>query len=273
MAITGMATVRQSITALYEESERSAEDGLPMLAIIESEPPVPSFEDEMARIKRTPTIAARFAELRRLADLEMPSSRNRPAQPAGAGKTAPKAEHEKPGHEKTGHEAAPDPAPAAPSQPRSFQPSADEILLPSEPPAPAAGNGSSDLEVDDIRRLVQEAWDDETAIARPDIEPPADTAPAIQADDPDIESAMEDIAAAVVQSGDVAPPDNLEDMKAELVTAMRAELQAIVETDLKTIVKAAVAEALKDMPAARSAAKTTTRAKKAAKKKAPPDTP
>ena len=48
--------------------------------------------------------------------------------------------------------------------------------------------------MDDIRRLVQEAWDDETAIGRPDIEPPADTASAIQADDPDIESAMEDIA-------------------------------------------------------------------------------
>ena len=98
----------------------------------------------------------------------------------------------------------PDATPAATSQPLRFDPSADEILLPSEPPAPAARNGASDLEVDDIRRLVQEAWDDETAIGRPDIEPPADTASAIQADDPDIESAMEDIAAAVGQSGDAA---------------------------------------------------------------------
>ena len=149
--------------------------------------------------------------------------------------------------------------PVATSQPLRFDPSADEILLPSEPPAPAARNGASDLEVDDIRRLVQEAWDDETAIGRPDIEPPADTASAIQADDPDIESAMEDIAAAVGQSGDPAVV-NLEELKAELVTAMRAELQAVVETDLKAMVKAVVAEALKDMPAPKPA----TRAKKAA---------
>ena len=167
----------------------------------------------------------------------------------------------------------PDAKPVATSQPLRFDPSADEILLPSEPPAPAARNGASDLEVDDIRRLVQEAWDDETAIGRPDIEPPADTASAIQADDPDIESAMEDIAAAVGQSGDAAVV-NLEELKAELVTAMRAELQAVVETDLKAMVKAVVAEALKDVPAK----KTATRAKKAAptkvaKKKTAPDTP
>ena len=275
MAITGMATVRQSITALYEESEKSAGDGLPMLAIIDSEPPAPSSEDEMAGMKKTPTIAARFDELRRL-DLEMPPS-DRPAPAASPGKTAPKAGHEEAGrdeagHEDTGREAVPDATPAATSQPPRFDPSADEILLPSEPPAPAARNGASDLEVDDIRRLVQEAWDDETAIGRPDIEPPADTL-AIQADDPDIESAMEDIAAAVGQSGDAAVV-NLEELKAELVTAMRAELQAVVETDLKAMVKAVVAEALKDVPAKKGA----TRAKKAAptkvaKKKTAPDTP
>ena len=288
MAITGMATVRQSITALYEESEKSAGDGLPMLAIIDSEPPAPSSEDEMAEMKKTPAIAARFDELRRLADLEMPPSPDRPspdrpAPSASPGKTAPKAGREEAGREDagredagredTGREAVPDATPAATSQPLRFDPSADEILLPSEPPAPAARNGASDLEVDDIRRLVQEAWDDETAIGRPDIEPPADTASAIQADDPDIESAMEDIAAAVGQSGDAAVV-NLEELKAELVTAMRAELQAVVETDLKAMVKAVVAEALKDVPAK----KTATRAKKAAptkvaKKKTAPDTP
>ena len=273
MAITGMATVRQSITALYEESEKSAGDGLPMLAIIDSEPPAPSSEDEMAGMKKTPTIAARFDELRRLADLEMPPSPDRPAPSVSPGKTAPETGHEEAGREEAGHEAVPDAKPVATSQPLRFDPSADEILLPSEPPAPAARNGASDLEVDDIRRLVQEAWDDETAIGRPDIEPPADTASAIQADDPDIESAMEDIAAAVGQSGDAAVV-NLEELKAELVTAMRAELQAVVETDLKAMVKAVVAEALKDVPAK----KTATRAKKAAptkvaKKKTAPDTP
>ena len=273
MAITGMATVRQSITALYEESEKSAGDGLPMLAIIDSEPPAPSSEDEMAGMKKTPAIATRFDELRRLADLEMPPSPDRPAPSVSPGKTAPETGREDAGHEDAGREVVPDATPAATSQPLRFDPSADEILLPSEPPAPAARNGASDLEVDDIRRLVQEAWDDETAIGRPDIEPPADTASAIQADDPDIESAMEDIAAAVGQSGDAAVV-NLEELKAELVTAMRAELQAVVETDLKAMVKAVVAEALKDVPAKKAA----TRAKKAAptkvaKKKTAPDTP
>ena len=83
-------------------------------------------------------------------------------------------------------------------------------------------------------------------------------------DDPDIESAMEDIAAAVVQSGDPASVRELEEVKAELVAAVRAELQNVVETDLKAIVKAAVAEALKDMPASKPA----TRAKKAGAAKA-----
>ena len=203
----------------------------------------------MAGMKKTPTIAARFDELRRLADLEMPPSPDRPA-PSASRIPSPKSPFRTPGEE-AGREAQMTQHPM-PSQPR-FDPSADEILLPSEPPAPAARNGASDLEVDDIRRLVQEAWDDETAIARPDIEPPADTASAIPVDDPDIESAMEDIAAAVVQSGDPASVRELEEVKAELVAAVRAELQNVVETDLKAIVKAAVAEALKDMPASKPA--------------------
>ena len=73
LAIRGMATVRQSITALYEESERSAIDGPPMLAVIDSEPPAPLSIDEQIGMNERPTIAARFDELRRLADLEMPT--------------------------------------------------------------------------------------------------------------------------------------------------------------------------------------------------------
>ena len=71
---------RQSITALYEESERSAIDGLPMLAVIDSEPPAPLSIDEQIGMNERPTIA-RFDELRRLADLEMPTVRNAPTMP------------------------------------------------------------------------------------------------------------------------------------------------------------------------------------------------
>ena len=81
--------------ALRGVGEVSRIDGLPMLAIIDSEPPAPSSEDEMARMKKTPTIAARFDELRRLADLEMPPS---PDRPAHAGRRQDCAGHEEAGH-------------------------------------------------------------------------------------------------------------------------------------------------------------------------------
>ena len=261
MAITDMATVRQSITALYEESEKSAVEGLPMLAVIDSEPPTPSSPDEKAGMNEKPTIAARFDELRRLADLEMPASRHGPVMTVGKAERTPE----------TDDGVRPDTTPIAGLERQGFDPSADEVLLPSEPPTPAAGNGASDLDVDDIRRLVQEAWEDETATGPPPTGSSDNVVPDVQVDAPDIESAMEDIAAAVVQSGDTASAVNLEDMRAELVAAVRAELQAVVETDLKEIVKAAVTEALKDMPVAKSAtgARKAT-ATKAAKKKAAP---
>ena len=71
-------------------------------------------------------------------------------------------------------------------------------------------------------------------------------------DDPDIESAMEDIAAAIVRSA-TASVRELEEVKAELVAAVRAELQNVVETSEGVTKKAAVAEALKDVPAPKPA--------------------
>ena len=259
MAIRGMATVRQSITALYEESERSAIDGPPMLAVIDSEPPAPLSIDEQVEMNERPTIAARFNELRRLADLEMPTVQNAPIVPDPEPKIAlPDTDGASQGADDHN-----------PIEHARFDSSTDEILLPSEPPAPAAGNGASDLEVDDIRKLVQEAWEDRTAIAPASTGEFADAAHNMPVDDPDIESAMEDIAAAVVQSGDPASVRGLEEVKAELVAAVRAELQSVVETDLKAIVKAAVAEALKDMPAPKPATRARKAgAAKAAKKKA-----
>ena len=259
MATRGMATVRQSITALYEVSERLAIDGPLKLAVIDSEPPARLTIDKQVDMNERPTIAARFDELRRLADLEMPAVKDAPVLPDSRSGMAPP-EHDEASHDAGEHDL---------SKPARFDPSADEILLPSEPPDPTAGNGASDLKVDDIRKLVQEAWEDRTAITTESTGEFAEAAPDVAVEDPDIESAMEDIAAAVVQSGDPASVGGLEEVKAELVAAVRAELQAVVETDLKAIVKTAVAEALKDMPApkpatrARNAAATKTAKKKA----------
>ena len=69
-----MATVRQSITALYEEAQRSAVEGAPMLAVLQSDAAGPEALPDRADAGAIPlpvtAIAARFEELRRLAELE-----------------------------------------------------------------------------------------------------------------------------------------------------------------------------------------------------------
>ena len=70
-----MATVRQSIIALYEEAQRSAVEGAPMLAVLQSDAAgpdaLPDRADADGAIPLPVTgIAARFEELRRLAELE-----------------------------------------------------------------------------------------------------------------------------------------------------------------------------------------------------------
>ena len=65
-----MATVRQSITALYEESRKSAVDGAPMMAVIDTVPVADPGLDAAPDTPRQPAIVARFDELRRLAEVE-----------------------------------------------------------------------------------------------------------------------------------------------------------------------------------------------------------
>ena len=204
--------------------------------------------------------------------------------------------------------------------------------LPSEPPTPASGDALSDLDIGDIRELVRQAWEDEPALGTGEDanegaveidvaaksappETPESTgddeidardigaseidSPEIDSDnDPDIEAAMDEIAAAIVQSGnsqsgdsqpsdsqsgdapsgdvksgdvksgDLPAPVDLASMKAELVAAMRAELQAVVEADLRPMIKAAIAEAMQELPVAQPQTGAKTRAKKAASGKA-----
>ena len=109
--------------------------------------------------------------------------------------------------------------------------------LPDEPPAPAPpSEGLGDLDIGDIQDLVRQAWEDETAIGDAGLIPDPAGSPVADS----IETAMEEIAAAVVQSADSASLVDVEAMKSEIIAAMRTELQAVVESDLRSIVKAAV---------------------------------
>jgi len=343
-----MATVRQSITALYEEAQRSAVEGAPMFAVLQSDAtgqvalPDRAETDNTIPLPST-AIAARFDELRRLAELEAghasePSEslatdetrfdetradvpndplagidlsagfgdriQNDPADDAtGAASGAASDNVDRDGSvpaiddnptdipvidipltsfgaepEDTGEpvpEEAGDATPAAPAVTGiETAPS-----LPQEPPAPATDNSGDDLDIADIHTLVREAWEDETAlgeIASPEAGEQtadhdagtADLAAADIAASGNIETAMQEIAAAVVQSTDNSQAIDVEGMKSEIIAAMRAELQAVVDSDLRSVIKAAVAEAMADMPAAAPAAKAAKKAPKAPAKKA-----
>ena len=347
-----MATVRQSITALYEEAQRSAVEGAPMLAVLQSDAvELDSLPDRTDMDNTIPlpatAIAARFDELRRLADLEAgdrPS--DRPAGPetsldikndpfaaidlsAGFGAAARGADDDDANDNHDDELGAPrtDNPPTIPvvdmpatgfgaasedagepghEEPGDAKPATQATVsteietgtaLPEEPPAPASNHTGDDLDIADIHTLVREAWEDETAlgdIASPqaveaegaeaeDAEPEAAGRVANgHAETPDmtavgnIETAMQEIAAAVVQSADSSQAIDVEAMKREIIAAMRSELQAVVDSDLKSVIKTAVAEAMADMPTAEKTAQKTaqktgqkttpgTSAKKAAK--------
>ena len=300
-----MATVRQSITALYEESRKSAVDGAPMMAVIDTVPVADPGLDAAPDTPRQPAIVARFDELRRLAEVE--------ARQENTGQDDQSLDDDLVDSFDTGLSAIDqaDIEPVAPetqilpSTPLEMSQAA-ELALPEEPPAPDQGAGA-DLEIGDIQELVRQAWEDEAGIGKiaaqqqpvttdpearhPEANGPAavaaaatDMAPPVPAD---IEMAMEEIAAAVVQSGDSTTSVDVAAMKAEIIAAMRSEMKTLLEADLTSAVRTAVAEAvseavtnaLADMPRAADTpgtAKATsgdappTKAKaKAAAKKAP----
>ena len=356
-----MATVRQSITALYEESRKSAADGVAMMAVINTTPVADLAMDPSVDAPGQPEIVARFDELRRLAEIEAdhvedsaevdlagvdlagvdgageltstltgfddddhPALAMDPdesdqiiaepditppsfAGPSGDGPSGAAAA------ETSDHAPSPLASDVLPSTPLDLGPGnfgadnldadnldavgldenvdngrAADLALPEEPPAPAstlASGDGDDLEIGDIQELVRQAWEDEAGIGQS--VPQAGTSEQTASDDTasavptDIELAMEEIAAAVVQSGDTATPVDVEAMKAEIIAAMRSEMKALLDADLTSAVRAAVAEAVKSalaemQPVREEADKaetkpaTATKAKeKAAPKKAP----
>ena len=344
-----MATVRQSITALYEEAQRSAVEGAPMLAVLQSDAAgpdaLPDRADADGAIPLPVTaIAARFEELRRLAELEAgpaaePSEtpatdetrfdapndplagidlsagfgdriHNDPADDAtsaasGAASDDVDGDGGVPAMDDnssdipvidipvTGFGAAPeDTGEPVPETPGDAAQAVTGIetgpSLPEEPPAPASDNTGDDLDIADIHTLVREAWEDETAlgeIASPEAgeqsadhhAEAADIAATGVAATGNIETAMQEIAAAVVQSADSGQGIDVEAMKREIIAAMRAELQAVVDSDLKSVIKTAVAEAMADMPAvappAGQAAKKAPKAAPKVTRKAAPKAP
>ena len=340
-----MATVRQSITALYEEAQRSAVEGAPMLAVLQSDAAgpdaLPDRADADGAIPLPVTaIAARFEELRRLAELEAgpaaePSETpatdetrfDAPNDPlAGIDLSAGFGDiiHNDPADDAasaasddvdgdggvpamddnssdipvidipvTGFGAAPeDTGEPVPETPGDAAQAVTGIetgpSLPEEPPAPASDNTGDDLDIADIHTLVREAWEDETAlgeIASPEAgeqsadhhAEAADIAATGVAATGNIETAMQEIAAAVVQSADSGQGIDVEAMKREIIAAMRAELQAVVDSDLKSVIKTAVAEAMANMPAvappAGQAAKKAPKAAPKVTRKAAPKAP
>lgn len=279
-----MATVRQSITALYEQSQKSAKEGQAMFAVIESaavESTDLASDDEGQRaeaemVADNPTageglsIARRFDDLRELAERE--------AGDIGAYGAPPGRDPSSPSINLAD---TPD-TPARPMDEANIGVDTSygaipDLALPSEPPAPAAGDSLSELDVANIQELVRQAWEDETALAT---SKPVSGLDAVahevgqndgiadhNHDDPDhgdhnhdIDAAMEEIAAAVVTSGNVTASVDLASMKAELVAAMRTELQDVLAADLRPMIKAAIAEAMQDLPVTQP----KTRAKKAA---------
>ena len=267
-----MATVRQSITALYEESQKSAADGAAMMAVINTTPVADAPLEPAVHTPPPAEIVARFDELRRLAEREAGNHADDGSDSASA--LTGREEDDAPIIAVDTHLADPAmPEPEAePADDVSGAPLAEvlpstavdleaeaapakraDLTLPEEPPAPAStpssGNGA-DLEIGDIQELVRRAWEDEAGIGHAVTRPttPEQTA---AADDPspvpaDIETAMEEIAAAVVQSGDSAAPVDIEAMKAEIIAAMRSEMKALLDADLTSAVRAAVADAVSE---------------------------
>ena len=322
-----MATVRQSITALFEQSQKSVSDGQAMFAVIESEAvaSADAAEDsdfDIPASDERPSIAHRFDDLRELAEREMhgEAGRREATQTSGAmtgnlDELIVPNPYDNPddglddsigdtsgGHSGTGLDAGvdgrialtADDTPETTESPgieanidtgmngetnTNGEATTPDLPMPSEPPAPAGGDVLSDLDIGDIQELVRQAWEDETALGaskskaapeatskeagtdesgeNPDIE-------ATHIESTHIESTMEEIAAAVVKSGDVPVPVDLTAIKTDLVVAMRAELQAVMEADLRPMIKAAIAEALQE----RATTQPKPRAKKAASGKA-----
>lgn len=253
--ITKVATVRQSITALYEESRKSAVEGAPMMAVIEStasgDTPSSNGTGDVRPLAapEPAAIIARFEELLRLAEIE--------ASPRDGLPEADMTQADMTQADMTQADLTPTAASSdhgkVPASPAVMSDEPDGVALPEEPPAPAstpASGDGADLEIGDIQELVRQAWEDETGIghAAPqnDMQDASSDADTPSPGPADIEMAMEEIAAAVVQSGDGATPVDVEAMKAELIAAMRAEMKSLLEAELTSAVKATVAAAVSE---------------------------
>ena len=308
-----MSIVRQSITALYQEAERNAADGSPMLAVIQGtrsphagDVPVSQISGQISgqrqgqatamsalatapSVKEPAAIVARFDELKRLAEEEalQASPLLEPVEASDAELIAAIQTEESDqssdlttdetiqGHSdfndlveteeavaadlslpdlSTSLPAFGDTAPitnipaaednstgvtgedsiAAQNIPPSDPDVAGTTALPAEPPTPEAGT-ADDLDIADIHSLVQQAWEDETAIAG------AATSSSVgksdgQAEDPSSQAmatAMDEIAAAVEQSSGPAIPELSEAVKAQLTATIRSELHADLSASLR----------------------------------------
>ena len=319
-----MSIVRQSITALYQEAERNAADGSPMLAVIHGTPsqasamPAGQTSSQATAIsalatapsvKEPAAIVARFDELRRLAEEEALQSSHhlapaeasdaelvaaiqtngsdevsdlvtaegaqdhpvseRPLETAEAvdiglslpdlsaslpsslpsslpafGDVAPVMDS--PTSDDTSGEVAADNSIGEQGDPVPDIGATDPLALPAEPPAPEAG-AADDLDIADIHSLVQQAWEDETAIAgaAPSSSVEKTQSPAEDPSSQAIATAMDEIAAAVEQSNEPAVPELSDEVKAQLTATIRSELQADLSASLREELRTEIKDEIK----------------------------
>lgn len=315
-----MSIVRQSITALYQEAERNAADGSPMLAVIHGTPsqasamPAGQTSSQATAIsalatapsvKEPAAIVARFDELRRLAEEEALQSSHhlapaeasdaelvaaiqtngsdevsnlvtaegaqdhpvseRPLETAEAvdiglslpdlsaslpsslpafGDVAPVMDS--PTSDDTSGELAADNSLAEQGDPVPDMGAPDPLALPAEPPAPEAG-AADDLDIADIHSLVQQAWEDETAIAgaAPSSSVEKTQSPAEDPSSQAIATAMDEIAAAVEQSNEPTVSELSDEVKAQLTATIRSELQADLSASLREELRTEIKDEIK----------------------------
>ena len=165
-----MATVRESITALYEQSQKSAAEGQAMFAVIESEAvSSDGVEFDISGDDGRPSIARRFDDLRDLAEREARGDGSSLDTPPQTDEMVEAPAEFTAGSFGTTFDSSVNTVDIVPDI--SAQPPADNTGtaaatpdLPSEPPAPATGDALPDLGVADIQELVRQAWEDETAL-------------------------------------------------------------------------------------------------------------
>ena len=302
-----MTSVQDSINALYAEAERNAKDGTPIFPLLQrmraynvpvdckptadtpTATPMPAQPDVTAidvadvsppQMSKTATAhknnpiayadqsrESRFEALRMLAEREVDAA---PQQDDMVSRSV--------AHDSMDSKSLKDTAPLTHT-------AGDlQAVLPEQPPAPETLETDKDLDITDIHRLVQQAWEDGEAgmashvLKNQDRKSATDDALIYnsqsthdQTDDKqnvtdadnhqnqaisDISIAMENIAAAVKdQQPPTGAPLDVDALKVEIVRAVKNEFRQTLRDDIAPVVRSVVIEVMAEVSAYRAAPK------------------